>query len=67
MGMPLDRDLETGVQLGQREGGSVLEVSQRDQRDPDEKRVIALEFVAAASIFLIIALVLYMVFTYRPT
>jgi len=45
----------------------VLEVTQRDQRDPDEKRVIALEFVAAASIFLIIALVLYMVFTYRPT
>lgn len=32
----------------------------------NERKVIYLELVAASSIFGIIALVLYMVFTYRP-
>ena len=32
----------------------------------DEKKVIYLELVAASSIFFIVALVLYMVFTYKP-
>ena len=41
-------------------------VSKRDHSDPDDRKVILLEFVAASSIFLIVALVLYMVFTYRP-
>ena len=45
----------------------MIEVSKRDHPNPDEKKVIVLEFVAASSIFLIVALVLYMVFTYRPT
>jgi hypothetical protein len=31
-----------------------------------ERKVIVLEFVAASSIFGIVVLVLYMVFTYRP-
>lgn len=44
----------------------MIELSKRDQSDPDEKKIILLEFVAASSIFLIVALVLYMVFTYRP-
>ncbi len=44
----------------------MIEVSKRDQSDPNERKVIFLEFVAASSIFLIVALVLYMVFTYRP-
>ena len=44
----------------------MIEVSKRDHTSPDEKKVIVLEFVAASSIFLIVALVLYMVFTYRP-
>jgi hypothetical protein len=38
----------------------------RHKLDEEEKKVIWLEFVAAASIFSIIALVLYMVFTYKP-
>ena len=44
----------------------MLDLSQRDRPDPDEKKVIFLEFLAAFSIFLIVALVLYMVFTYQP-
>lgn len=34
--------------------------------DLEERRVIVLEFVAATAILSIIALVLYMVFSYRP-
>ncbi len=43
------------------------EISNRQKPDdPDEKRVIVLEFIAASAIFFIVALVLFMVFTYRP-
>ncbi len=45
----------------------MVDLTKRDQSDPDEKKVIFLEFLAATSIFLIVALVLYMVFTYQPT
>ena len=45
----------------------MLDVTNRDRSDPDERKVIVLEFVAASSIFLIVALVLYLVFTYQPT
>ncbi|MEK7406299.1 MAG: hypothetical protein AAB225_14445, partial [Acidobacteriota bacterium] len=61
--------LDTGRQQEykvSKEGCPMLEVSKRIKPDPEEKRVIFLEFVAASTIFLIIALVLYMVFTYRP-
>ena len=34
--------------------------------DLEEKRVVVLEFVAASAILSIIALVLYMVFSYKP-
>ncbi len=34
--------------------------------DPEERKVIFLEFLAAAAIFSIVAVVLYMVFTYKP-
>lgn len=44
----------------------MLELSKRNKPDLDERKVILLEFVAASTIFFIIALVLYMVFTYRP-
>jgi len=39
----------------------------RSKPDLEERRVIVLEFLAATAIFSIIALVLYMVFSYRPT
>lgn len=41
-------------------------VEKRFKADPDEKRVILLEFVAASAIFFIVAMVLFMVFTYKP-
>ncbi len=44
----------------------MIDVSRKHPSDPDERKVILLEFLAASSIFLIVALVLYMVFTYRP-
>jgi hypothetical protein len=33
--------------------------------DPDERRIVVLEFVAACALVCIFAVVLYMVFTYR--
>jgi len=48
------------------EGSQVLDVSKRHASDPEERKVILLEFVAASAIFSIVAVVLYMVFTYRP-
>ena len=44
----------------------MLEISKPARPDPDEKKVIAVEFIAATSIFLIILFVLYLVLTYRP-
>jgi len=44
----------------------MLELSKRNKPDFDERKVIFLEFLAASTILFIIALVLYMVFTYRP-
>jgi hypothetical protein len=49
-----------------REVCPMLELSKRNKPDLDDRKVIFLEFVAASTIFFIIALVLYMVFTYRP-
>ncbi len=40
--------------------------SKRREPEGEDKRVIALEFIAATTIFSIVALVLYMIFTYRP-
>jgi len=40
--------------------------SRRHTPDPEERRIIWLEFVAASAIFSIVAVVLYMVFSYRP-
>lgn len=45
----------------------MLDSSKRYKPDPEEKKVIFLEFVAASAIFSIVALVLYMVFTYKPS
>ena len=53
-------------QESKKEGGSMLDLSKRDRSDPDERKVIFLEFIAASSILLIVALVLYMVLTYQP-
>ena len=44
----------------------MLDVSKRQGSDSEQRQVVLLEFVAAAAIFSIVALVLYMVFTYRP-
>jgi hypothetical protein len=38
----------------------------RRHEEGDDRKVIYLEFIAASSIFFIVALVLYMVFTYKP-
>jgi hypothetical protein len=44
----------------------VLNALKQHHADPEEKRVVFLEFLAAFAILSIIALVLYMVFTYKP-
>jgi hypothetical protein len=44
----------------------MLDLSRRDKPDLDEKKVVYLEFVAAFAILSIVALVLYMVFSYKP-
>jgi hypothetical protein len=41
-------------------------LSKRGKSDLGDRRVIVLAFLAATAIFSIIALVLYMVFSYRP-
>jgi hypothetical protein len=38
----------------------------RNNADLEEKRVMLLEFLAASAILSIVALVLYMIFSYRP-
>ena len=43
------------------------EITHRGRSDQNERKVIVLEFVAASSVFLLIALVLYLVFTYQPS
>jgi hypothetical protein len=35
--------------------------------DREERKIIFLEFLAASAIFSIVAVVLYMVFTYKPS
>ena len=42
------------------------EVGKRHDLDSSDRRAILLEFIAASAIFAIVAIVLYMVFTYRP-
>jgi hypothetical protein len=44
----------------------VVRVDRQDRSDLEERKVVYLEFVAAFAILSIIALVLYMVFSYRP-
>ena len=44
----------------------MLDLSQRDRSDVQEKRVVFLEFLAASAVLCIVALVLYMVFSYKP-
>jgi hypothetical protein len=44
----------------------MMDLTKRRNPDIEERRVIFLEFVAASAIFSIVALVLYMVFTYQP-
>ena len=45
----------------------MLDLTKRNSSDQDERKVIVLEFLAAFSILLIVALVLYMIFTYQAT
>ncbi len=44
----------------------MLRVDRQDKPDLEERKVVYMEFVAAFAILSIIALVLYMVFSYRP-
>jgi hypothetical protein len=45
----------------------MIELSARQHRpEPDERRIVVLELVAACTLVCIFAVVLYMVFTYRP-
>jgi hypothetical protein len=45
----------------------MLDLSKRDKYDPEDRKVIFLELLAAMGIFSIVIIVLYMVFTYKPT
>ena len=45
----------------------MLATRKRAGTDLDDRKVVWLEFIAASAIFAIIALVLYMVFSYRPS
>ena len=44
----------------------MLDLSRDEKPELEEKKVVYLEFVAAFAVLSIIALVLYMVFSYRP-
>jgi len=44
----------------------MLDVGKRRDSDTGDRKAILLEFIAASAIFSIVAVVLYMVFTYRP-
>ncbi|MCC6343423.1 MAG: hypothetical protein IT166_14550 [Bryobacterales bacterium] len=41
-------------------------VSQHQRQDPDNRRVVFLEILSASVIFVIVALVLVMIFLYKP-
>ncbi|HOL73068.1 MAG TPA: hypothetical protein PLA43_14240 [Bryobacteraceae bacterium] len=45
----------------------MLRLGRRDEPEDDEKRVVYLEFIAAAAILAIVVLVLFMVFSFRPS
>ena len=45
----------------------MLDLTRRHKTEPGGKRVILLEFVAASAIFFIMALVVFMVLTYKPS
>ncbi len=44
----------------------MLTAGKRQGLDSADRRAVVLEFVAASAIFAIVAVVLYMIFTYRP-
>ena len=44
----------------------MLDLTKQNKSDLEEKKVIYLELLAASAIFSIVALVLYMIFSYRP-
>ncbi len=48
------------------EGCPVLPAGKRDGLNSGDRKAVVLEFVAASAIFAIVAVVLYMIFTYRP-
>jgi hypothetical protein len=49
-----------------KEGVSMPERSERTEADGEQRRVTLLEAVAAAVIFTMVPLVLFMIFVYRP-
>ena len=44
----------------------MLDSARHNRPDLDDRKVVYLEFVAASAIFVIIGLVLYMIFTFKP-
>jgi hypothetical protein len=44
----------------------MIELSGKRDEEPELRRVIILETLAAAAVMTVMAVVLYMVFTYRP-
>jgi hypothetical protein len=44
----------------------MLPIRQRHDLESGDRKAVLLEFVAASAIFAIVAVVLYMIFTYRP-
>jgi hypothetical protein len=44
----------------------MLPESKRHSLDPGDRKAVVLEFVAASVLFAILAVVLYMIFSYRP-
>ncbi len=52
--------------MGQEARCYMQEVGSRQHIKADDRRAIVLEFIAAAVIFGLVAVVLYMIFAYRP-
>ena len=44
----------------------MLPASKRQSLDPGDRKAVVLEFIAASAIFAVVAVVLYMIFTYKP-
>jgi hypothetical protein len=60
------KDAETSLHVDVLEVPRMRKTAGRDNRGLDEKPVIVLGFVAATAVLSLVAVVLYMIFTYNP-